>query len=269
MRRQRIGYRIAVLTTCAVAMTAWMIGANSRTHADPSGAREAVLATGLSSVTLTGDPVCVFGFSKDACEGGLSGRSKDFTCTRNGVECRTSIVQHATLKFPIVSNPDACADPFGILGRCDEAPSLDGTIVIEGEFTFRRQGPCILRGCWSGDFKLITLDGATVASGTARGTLGTGTHRAAGALCLDACLPDCERCYAVAFVPFGAFDGNWEVHLEGCLEGAVTVGEFESSAFCVNIAGILTTPGTVVGPDSVEEWRYCGTADGVLLAKCK
>lgn len=231
------------------------------------------LATGAAPqpTVAQSSPVCVFGFSKDSCEGLFCcGTAEGVTCTRNGMDCRTVIVRDNIFKFQLRQSPGLCSDPASpTLGRCDETERLDGTVQVRGGFTLRYQQPCRFRGCWEGEFILETEEGI-VGSGLAIGTLGTGSHRSPTCVTNAPCGNDCERCYEVQFIPNpdGGI-GTWIVHLEGTLDGSITSGSFASSDLCVSVQGSLRSPGTLSGPTDVTEWDFCGTADGVVLAKCE
>lgn len=220
---------------------------------------------------LHSDPRCVFGVSKDVCKGEFSsGGAREFACTRNGVDCRTVIVEDNIFKFILRQSPGRCADPtFPEHGVCDEVKELDGTVVIRSAFTLRENLPCRYRGSWNGAFELHTDEGM-VATGTAAGTLGTGSHRSPTCPTNAPCGFDCERCYGVTFIPDpSGLTGTWRVELEGTLDGIITGGTFASSEIVVTVQGFLSTPGTVNGPSDFTKWDFCGTTDGVVLAKCE
>lgn len=248
--------------------------APAATPAAPVPAPEPAPAPAQDADSLCFDaPVCVFGWSKDICQGEMfSDFVTEYGCKRtidgNTVECKTIVVKSAVFDFPINSNPDKCCSADEL---CDETKHLNGTLYINANFTFRANNCCPYRGCWCGDWKLVDQGGTTIASGTAAGPLGTGSHRAPD--CPDPqkqCSPDCEKCYDVQYVPdqFNPQYGTWYVGLEGCLHGTVFKGPFESSGVCVTISGHLLTGGTINGPSSFGAWKFCGASDGTILAKC-
>jgi hypothetical protein len=216
--------------------------------------------------------VCVFGWSKDICQGDMfTDVIDEYGCHRDidgtVVNCKTVVARDATFEISLQSNGDKCCNDGT---TCDETKHLNGKLILQGNFTFRGNQCCPYRGCWCGEWKLIDNSGETVASGTGGGPLGTGSHRAPD--CPNPqtqCSPNCEKCYDVQFVPSGVDPfGTWYVGLEGCLNGTVFAGPFKSSAICVTISGHLLTGGTTGGPSSFGQWKFCGASDGTVLAKC-
>jgi hypothetical protein len=232
-------------------------------------------AIGEPRAMLTDPPLCVFGWSKDICEGKLGGdQIKEYSCFRiiNGslVECKTVEVNNATLKFTVSSSGGTCGNAAEV--KCDETEKLDGTIYITGDFIFRKHDECPFRGCWRGEWKLV-VDNVTIGSGEGHGTLGTGSHRAPTCIgpANQFCSPDCEKCADVQFIPSSdpPFQGTWFVGLEGCLDGFIDQGPFKSSEVCVVISGTLRTPGSAGEPFDFASWEFCGASDGTVLAKCE
>lgn len=220
-------------------------------------------------------PTCVFGWSKNNCQGSLTGNAFSDVCVlgTGPVEqlCRTHYVR-GELTFPVRVNSEAC-DPTSTR-RCDQTPELVGRLTIYGEFVFSGQG-CHLRGAWKGDWRMADVNGQHLAFGTGQGTLGTSSQRTPTCLSSDQsgvrCPRDCNSCYNVTTSPGSSHTQpvNWHVGLEGVLEGTVNAGSLNGSEIMVTVTGVLSTPGTNSGPSNLGSWRYCGASDGVVLARCQ
>lgn len=213
-------------------------------------------------------PVCVFGWSKNTCNGLLKGEVDTYTCQRvveeEIVDCRTFHIKDAEFRIPIKRNEQGCSGE-----PCDEVPQLDGTIILRGSFVFGH-GDCPFRGAWEGEWRLVDNGGTIVAYGTGSGTLGTGSHRAVGPCILPqgfGCNENCEKCYDVNRFSVGD-QFVWQVGFEGALRGEVFAGEWSSSLISISLSGTLNAYGNHLQPYSFEEWHYCGASDGVVLAKC-
>lgn len=260
LKQMRCGWMIAACIAAVVVAAAYLAPGKA-------------VATATEKAAADG-PVCVFGWSKDTCAGWMyGGEVRDYGCVRvidhDIVECKTVVVHNATFELELESNPERC----GPQSTCDETKHLNGRLFITGDFTFRYQDPCRFRGAWQGKWKL-EVDGRSVAEGEGHGPLGTGSHRRTGcnvppgSLCSGEA---CERCYDVQYLPDSQFPnvGSWVIGVEGCLFGDVFDGPFASSQIVVTLSGSLMTSGTPGGPHDFSVWKYCGTSDGTVLAKCE
>lgn len=218
-------------------------------------------------------PVCVFGWSKDSCNGSLTGTVNAYTCTRvidgTTVTCKTFHVSNATLEMPVKQSSGGC----GIVAEqlCDRTPQLEGKLVIHGDFYFGVDN-CPYRGAWQGRWRLYDSNSNPVASGQGNGTLGTGSHRSIGPCLLPfgyQCNVDCEKCYDVESQDIGGGLTVWRVALEGALIGKITAGTWIDSTLSITLSGTLNTDGNSSEPFDFGNWFYCGASDGVILAECQ
>ena len=248
----------------------------------PDAARPAVHGDKLADANEIGNggpldnnpAVCLVGFSKNLCNGNLTGGLwKRVQCT-TPIACKTLIGTDAQLRVNMRNNPDLC-DPNGV-ATCDEAPDVSGVFVAKLNFRVRLNGPCPVRGCWEGTWTLFG-DGPVIfpiASGNIEGTLGVGTHRVP--LCVTPvpgrCGDPCERCYNAQLDP-NVEPPRWIIHVEGSMRGTVSQGQHAGCRVCVTVQGYFVAPadadGNLIPPNVTPTgWSFCGTADGVLECDC-
>ena len=220
------------------------------------------------------EPSCIWGFSKNLCNGHL--RGGQWVVTHCG-PCVTLVGQDAKLEVRVLHNPDPCSETSII--PCDDTESLIGVLIGKGDYHIRLNGPCPVRGWWQTPWDLIDADGLNLATGWLDGTLGTGTHRVP--LCPspgpvpDRCGDKCELCYMAEFD--NSFDpGRWIIHVEGSMVGTVIADQHVYAGCMVRVTmqGFFVAPadsdGLPIPPDQVENgWTFCGTADGVLDCPCE
>lgn len=209
------------------------------------------------SATAQKFPDCLYGFSKDFCEGWLTyGTIHQTTCPDGS--CETAFVQDATLTLPLQRNLNLCSSD----GKCDEAERKDGKLKVAVTYTLRLNKPCKYRGCIEGEGVLYCDDG-TKYVGRFMGTLGAGTHREF--VCPKARTAFCEKCVDVEFIPeYGAWRIGWEASFHGARTDAELPDEI-----CISLSGDFYAPGNSDGIfDPSGNFPTYGTADGVWGVSC-
>jgi hypothetical protein len=209
------------------------------------------------ATTLQKFPDCLYGFSKDFCDGLLTyGVLHQTTCPDGS--CDTAFVQDATLTLPLQRNFTLCSSD----GKCDEAELKDGKLKVAVNYTLRLNKPCKYRGCIEGSGTLYCNDG-TQYTGTFMGTLGAGTHR--NFVCPKARTGFCEKCVDAEFVrEYGAWRIGWEASFHGIRTDAATDDEV-----CISLSGDFYAPGNQDGIfDPSGNFPTFGTADGTWGVSC-
>jgi hypothetical protein len=125
-------------------------------------------------------------------------------------------------------------------GPCDEGFSkqvLNGYLIASSNVIRRRPD---LRGSFDGQWRLVDLNGNTLAAGDWSGTVGAGSHREPGA-------KDCEHC-------------SDPEHYEGKLDGKVLVqGPYAGALIRATFAG--TGP---LQPNTAQRISF----EGVVISEC-
>ncbi|HYD00824.1 MAG TPA: hypothetical protein VEB22_06310 [Phycisphaerales bacterium] len=207
---------------------------------------------------------CVYGISKDTCEGRLKGDSFYQTgCDDAPIPCRTFHLDNAAWEFPLVSSNLNCATtPFSHQGWCDEfRERTDGRFLGRVSLIIREQETCRYRGTIDGEGEYSMNDGS-VYRGRLVGVYGIGADRA------PACSTDarsCENCLDVQWIQ--AEQPYWRFGVEVIFDG-YRVDQPTGERIRLNISGSLTTPGGPGAPDKLYSYRFSGTADGVLIYTC-
>lgn len=214
--------------------------------------------------------VCLVGFSKNLCNGTLTGGLWKRVECDFPIACTTLVGTNSLLRVNMLNNLEICGP--GFTDTCDEAPDVMGVFQANLNFRIRLNGPCPVRGCWEGTWKLFGDTPLPIASGNMEGTLGVGTHRVppcitpVGVRCGD----DCERCYN-AQLDTTVFPPRWIIHAEGSIRGTVSQGKHAGCRVCVTMQGYFVAQadadGNLIPPDDAP-WTFCGTADGVLECDC-
>jgi hypothetical protein len=202
---------------------------------------------------------CVKGFSKDYCNGTVyQGTISSSGCPDSS--CKTLRITGATYDVNMVSNSLACGNTHSY---CDEAPN--GRLKVSSDFTIRLQPNCPYRGCWDGTYGEYQGTDGSVYAGTLMGTIGVGTHRAAG---ISTCsvnpgTRNCEKCYDVSF---DSVNSQWRIGYEASFHGTrADTGE----EVCISLSGDFFVRGDLVnGPIWASDWSVAGTADGIWLTFC-
>ena len=246
---------------------------SSDQSAAPQQRAEAQVA-GNGGTQESNTPVCIVGFSKNLCNGSLTGGLWKRVECQFPIDCTTLVGTGALLKVNMLNNPEICGP--GIADTCDEAPDVSGDFQAKLDFRIRLNGPCPVRGCWEGKWNLFDGGPITIpiASGDIEGTLGVGTHRVppcltpVGVRCGD----ECERCYNAQLSPV-INPLSWTIHVEGSIRGKVLQGKHAGCQVCVTMQGYFVAPagadGLPIPPDQIASgWSFCGTADGVLECDC-
>lgn len=196
---------------------------------------------------------CLRGFAKDDCEGvvdpgAVAVTSCDFE------ECRTISVTDAVYSASLRRHDGECVDPTGTcIGRCDEFP--EARLTLKFDYMVRLGPCCRYRGCWSGDWELVTEDGR-VYTGTASGTIGIGTNRDSPCLVAhDAC----EKCYDVDVYD----EANLRVGFEGSFQGRDQVG----NQLCFTSDGHWIVSSLVINPFG-QPFRVFNRFGGVWKTIC-
>lgn len=252
-------------------------------------ARQAPAPGDLNAPTRPGVvPACIRGVSKNLCDGGVrGGRAMISECAVGDRTCHTLQVNLAELAVRVLPNPEPCAGDTTPPIPCDAAGELAGQLVLRLSAQISQDGPCQLRGCWSGPFEIRrpvpnSTQMVTIARGIGRGTLGVGTHRrfacptAAGTPVVLG--EPCEPCRAVQLIPPDPDQPNdvpkAAMNLLGTLEGELVdpaTGR-ATCRICVSTKGVLFAPvGANTGrliPPSDAPWGFAGTLDGALICRC-
>lgn len=228
--------------------------------------------------TTTG--ICVRGFSKDACNGRVDFNDSTIVtytgcnATPSLPGCRTVSVRSASLFSGIRPSIGSCSNAVDV--ACDEfcdIGSMSGRFEFDLDIT---NDGCPYRGCWRA--KDLTFSGTSlpvvVISGSAMGTLGTGSHRVGCQISPthQRCdLDDCENCRDVEFIPDpdDPTRGTWRIGLEGMITGRVESCPQRGGEVCVMIQGDLFIAGTSSGIGNLwDGFDFCGTLDGVTVTTC-
>jgi hypothetical protein len=281
MSKRSIGLILLVGGILAVPVVAWVYPHPVAEVATPDTQAVPVMqSTSESSPVVEGappdeftaegmDPSCIWGVSKNLCDGRLYGGKWDIV--KCG-ECVNLVGLESKLEVRMLHNPDPCCDLSTT--PCDEAEKLYGVLVGKGEYHIRLNKPCPIRGWWQTPWDVYTQTGTKpIASGWLDGTLGTGTHRVPK--CPDItpeyrrCGDKCETCYMAEF-DASVKPGRWIIHVEGSMVGK-TVNECQVR---VTMQGFFVAPadkeGMPIPPNELEKgWTFCGTVDGVLDCPCK
>lgn len=205
---------------------------------------------GLSTADLRG---CVGNFSKDDCGGEIHpGSIKYYGCPTT--DCRTITMRDAVYVTTLTSSGGLCG--IDCLARCDDhGDGTDGTLTLKFDYTLRADSCCPYRGFWEGEWEYATNDGRVFA-GTAHGTLGVGTNRAAA--CFDAD-DACERCYDVQFT--GEY---WFIAMEGSYTGRDDRGN--ELRFTTDSTWFVKEGGA--GGVFEDVFRVQGRNDGAFMLRC-
>lgn len=228
---------------------------------------------GKGGTADTGTPLCILGFSKNMCDGELTGGDwKTVSCDVSPPgPCSTLVGTNATLSVTLQNNPDTCGTISEL--PCDEAPDVVGQFNAALDFRIRLNENCPVRGCWEGTWEITGAIEPPIASGGIEGTLGVGTHRVPACPAPNACDTQCETCYAAVFDD-SKEPAFWTFHVEGSMRGLVLEGEHAGCRVCVTMQGYFVaeagTDGSPLPPDETiaGAWTFCGTIDGVLECDC-
>jgi hypothetical protein len=255
----------AVAAMGAVAgLTAYGRTAASATSAK-AGLPMAQVAGPIDPGPIAAVPDCIYGISKDVCEGRLKGEREYTTgCDTGTTPCRTYHLDEAAWEFPLVSSNLRCAtNDQSRRGLCDElGDRSDGRFVARVNLALREQEPCRFRGTIDGEATYYMNDGS-VYEGKLIGVIGVGADRT------PACSTDavsCEDCLDIQWI--NNFDpGSWRFGVEVIFDGRRT-DIANGERVRLNISGNLNTPGGVGGPDRLNAYRFIGTADGMQIGFC-
>jgi hypothetical protein len=277
MSKRSIGLILLVGGILAVPVVAWVYPHPVAEVATPDTQAVPVMqSTSESSPVVEGappdefapegmEPSCIWGVSKNLCNGTLRGGKWDIV--KCG-ECVNLVGLESKLEVRMLHNQDPCCE-FSTV-PCDEAEKLQGILVGAGEFHIRLNEPCPVRGWWQMPWDVYESTGTKpIATGWLDGTLGTGTHRVPKCRVPwpeeRRCGDKCETCYMAEYNPK---TNQWIIHVEGSMVGK-TIKECQVR---VTMQGFFTAPADKKGlpiPPSKKEWTFCGTVDGVLDCPCK
>ena len=208
---------------------------------------------------------CVYGISKDVCEGRLKGENHYETgCDSGPLPCRTFHLDGAEWEFPLVTSNLICAtNDFSHRGYCDEfRERTDGRFRARVNLIIREQEPCRYRGTIDGEAEFSMTDGS-VYKGRFLGVYGIGADRTPACHTND--VRSCENCLDIQWVE--THEPYWRFGVEVIFDG-YRVDQPTGERVRLNISGSLITPGGPDAPDKLYAYKFTGTADGVLIYNC-
>jgi hypothetical protein len=209
---------------------------------------------------------CIYGMSKDACEGWLKGEQYyDTECDGGPTPCRTFHLDNGEWVFYAVSSNLICSTtPDSRRGWCDEfRDRTDGRFKARVSLALREQEPCRYRGTIDGEAEYGMNDGSLY-KGRFIGLVGAGADR--NPACAHTDVASCENCLDVEWV--GHSDQPyWRFGVEVIFDGT-RVDMPTGETIRLNISGSLTTPGPSSAPDKLYSYKFIGTADGVQKYVC-
>jgi hypothetical protein len=210
---------------------------------------------------------CLYGISKDACQGRLSGDQQYETgCDSAPIACRTYHLDNAAWEFPLVSSNLRCAtNQYHHSGLCDEFQDrTDGRFISTVSVALRLQETCRFRGTITGRGTYYMADGSEY-SGRIIGVIGAGADRVPA--CTAISPRSCESCLDTQFID-SVDPGTWKFGVEVIFEGT-RVDQPTGDRVRLNITGDLVTQGDLNGPFRLHSYDFVGTADGVLTHVCQ
>ncbi|MFT3686191.1 MAG: hypothetical protein QM783_14925 [Phycisphaerales bacterium] len=240
---------------------------SSPTPAATAPAVAAVAASAEKPAAAAEARDCIYGMSKDACEGRLKGESQYFTgCDAGPLPCRTYHLNDAKFDLYLASSNLTCSTtPESERGLCDEFRNeTDGRFDARVSVVLRQQEPCRFRGTIDGE-ATYRMNSGPVYSGKIIGLIGSGADRVP-ACHTEVPIARCESCLDIQFVK-DADPTYWRLGTEIIFEGVrtdIATGE----RLRLNISGSFTSNGGRDGPERLNEYRFIGTADGVQIFVC-